>query len=160
MVEGMIFCRACGASLHSTAPNCPACGAPQAMAAHGGDGVPRSFSNSIALCLQRYVGFSGRAPRAEYWWFLLFTSLTGIVIQILFSQVMASAMVIVSALVNLALFLPSISVGVRRLHDLDRSGWWSWLSLVPIVGWIILLVWGCTRGTHGSNRFGPENGIA
>ena len=65
----------------------------------------------------------------------------------------------VETLVSLVLICPAISVAVRRLHDLDRSGWWFWIVLIPLVGWIILLVWDCTRGTPGPNRFGPENGL-
>jgi len=56
----------------------------------------------------------------------------------------------------LASFLPAISVIVRRLHDTDRSGWWYWIGLIPLVGAILLLVWFCTRGTSGPNRFGPD----
>ncbi len=64
-------------------------------------------------------------------------------------------MAILSSLFSLAVFLPSISVAVRRLHDTDRSGWWWWLILIPLVGIIILIVWYATRGgTSGPNRFG------
>ena len=57
---------------------------------------------------------------------------------------------------SLALFLPALALAVRRLHDLDRSGWWLLVGFVPIVGTIVLLVWFCTRGTEGPNRFGPD----
>jgi uncharacterized membrane protein YhaH (DUF805 family) len=60
-------------------------------------------------------------------------------------------------LFELAILIPSIAVGVRRLHDLDKSGWWLFLSFVPLVGGIILLVWFCTPGTRGPNRFGGGN---
>jgi uncharacterized membrane protein YhaH (DUF805 family) len=64
-----------------------------------------------------------------------------------------------AALTNL---LPGISVTVRRLHDTDRSGWWYWIGLIPLVGAILLLIWFCTRGTDGANRFGPDplSGVA
>ena len=58
----------------------------------------------------------------------------------------------------LAVFLPSIAVTARRLHDIDKSGWWMLLLFVPLVGWIIVLVWMCTKGTLGPNRFGAANG--
>jgi uncharacterized membrane protein YhaH (DUF805 family) len=61
----------------------------------------------------------------------------------------------INALVNLALILPSIAVGVRRLHDIDRTGWWL-LLLFTIIGIILLIVWYCTKGTTGSNRYGPD----
>ena len=57
---------------------------------------------------------------------------------------------------SLVVLLPGIAVGVRRLHDLDRIGWWLLLAFVPLVGTIILIVWFCTRGTPGPNRFGPD----
>lgn len=57
---------------------------------------------------------------------------------------------------SLALVLPSLAVALRRLHDLDRSGWWILISFVPIVGAIVLLVWFCTKGTAGSNKFGAD----
>jgi len=58
--------------------------------------------------------------------------------------------------VILLVFIPQLSVTVRRLHDLDRSGWWFWLGLVPLVGGLILLVWFCMKGTEGDNQYGPN----
>jgi uncharacterized membrane protein YhaH (DUF805 family) len=63
---------------------------------------------------------------------------------------------LISSLFGLAVFLPGLAVAIRRLHDLDRTGWWILLSLIPIVGWIILIIWDCTKGTNGPNRFGPD----
>ena len=62
----------------------------------------------------------------------------------------------ISALVSLGLFLPGLAVAVRRLHDVDRSGWWLLLAFVPLIGIIVLIVWWCTEGTRGPNRFGPD----
>ncbi len=62
----------------------------------------------------------------------------------------------VSIVQSLAFLVPSISVSIRRLHDIDRSGWWLLLVLVPIIGWLVLLIWECTDGTSGTNRFGPD----
>ena len=61
-----------------------------------------------------------------------------------------------SDLTWLAVLLPSIAVQVRRLHDIDRTGWWWWIVLVPLLGWILLLVWDCTPGTEGPNRYGDD----
>jgi uncharacterized membrane protein YhaH (DUF805 family) len=105
------------------------------------------------------VTFSGRAPRAEYWFFVLFAVLVNIAIGIV-SAVAHEIGTILSVIFGLAIILPGISVTVRRLHDVDRSGWWYWIGLVPVVGIILLIVWFCTRGTRGANRFGPENGAA
>jgi uncharacterized membrane protein YhaH (DUF805 family) len=63
---------------------------------------------------------------------------------------------VVSTLFNLAVLLPGIAIGVRRLHDLDRSGWWLLIFLIPLIGPIILLIWFCTKGTEGPNRFGAD----
>jgi uncharacterized membrane protein YhaH (DUF805 family) len=158
MSGGMVFCRACGGTLHSSAPFCPHCGAPQG-AAGSGDGIARTFGASVAMCFRKYAVFQGRAPRAEYWWFALFQFLVNMAFGILQASSGADAISVVSALFALATFLPSIAVWVRRLHDVDRSGWWAWIILVPLVGWVLVLVWACTRGTRGPNRFGPENGL-
>lgn len=156
----MVFCRACGGALHISAPFCPHCGAPQHPEQQG-DGVPRGFGNAIAICFRKYLTFSGRAPRAEFWWFTLFYALVqwGAAVLAGVSD-MPDAGNVLEGVVSLLFFCPSISVGVRRLHDTDRSGWWMWIILVPFVGWIFLLIWYCTRGTPGANRFGAENGIA
>ena len=62
----------------------------------------------------------------------------------------------VGIVVSLTFLIPSLSVSVRRLHDVDRSGWWLLLALIPILGWIVLIVWNCTDGTRGTNQFGPD----
>ena len=103
-----------------------------------------TFGESISTCFSKYATFDGRAPRSEYWWFVLFTFLasvaTGMVSQML------------SGLFSLAVLLPSLAVGVRRLHDIDKSGWFLLLGLIPIVGWIILIVWAAQEGKE-PNRF-------
>src|SRR5262245_32472664 len=106
------------------------------------------FGQAITAGFQNYVTFSGRAIRSEFWFWFLFAVLvsiaSGVVDLVLFSELELSP---ISTLVGLAIFLPGLAVAIRRLHDLDRSGWWYLLVFVPIVGWIILLIWYCTRGT-------------
>lgn len=157
MSGGMAFCRACGGTLHSSAPLCPHCGAPQ-VALGGGDGIARTFGTSISICFSKYATFAGRAPRAEMWWFELFNILVHIGLVIAAAGFDSASLSIVSGVFGLATLLPMISVNVRRLHDINRSGWWYWIILVPVVGVILLLVWACTRGTRGPNDYGPENG--
>jgi uncharacterized membrane protein YhaH (DUF805 family) len=103
-----------------------------------------TFGESISSCFSKYVTFNGCASRSEYWWFFLFTLLmsiaTGIVSEAL------------SGLFSLAVLLPSLAVGVRRLHDTDRSGWFLLLWLIPVIGWIVLLVWAIQEGKE-PNRF-------
>jgi uncharacterized membrane protein YhaH (DUF805 family) len=151
-VSAMVFCHGCGCEIHSTALTCPKCGTPQQLQS---ERLNYSFAGSIALCLHRFVQFSGRSPRAEYWYFVLFTALIAVA-AVLVDAAFLNGSRLFSTVVNLAVFLPALSVFVRRLHDLDRSGWWYWLILVPVVGAVILFIWLISRGTRGANRFGPE----
>ncbi len=111
------------------------------------------FGEAVSKCLREYATFTGRAARSEYWYFSLFTFLVSIATNVLDA---ASGTVVVGILASLALFLPSIGVAVRRLHDRDKSGWWSLLVLIPLIGVIILFVWFVQRGTIGPNRFGSD----
>jgi uncharacterized membrane protein YhaH (DUF805 family) len=106
--------------------------------------------------LRKYVVFEGRARRKEYWFFVLFNFLIGIVLGI----IDAMAGTPMSPLYSLAILLPSIAVAVRRLHDTDRSGWWILIGLVPILGVIVLLIFFVTDGTEGTNRFGDDPKLA
>lgn len=111
----------------------------------------------MAICFEKYVGFGGRAPRAEFWYFVLFQVICFVGLAVLSAAFFApNDLGGVEALLSLGLFLPTLAVSVRRLHDIDRTGFWYCMILVPIVGTILLLVWFCTRGTAGSNRFGTD----
>ena len=109
--------------------------------------------------------FAGRASRSEYWKFYLFCLILvvgGVILDLALGTTIEDedgefAGGAVFWLTALVLLLPLISVSVRRLHDTDRSGWWYWISLIPLIGPIIFLVWMCTRGTSGANRFGSES---
>jgi uncharacterized membrane protein YhaH (DUF805 family) len=115
-----------------------------------------NFVEAIKSGFHNYVNFSGRAARSEYWYWTLFSILVAIASTLidlaLFPRVEISP---VNTIAELALLLPSVAVAVRRLHDLDRTGWWLLIILTGI-GAIVLLVWFCMRGTVGSNRFGPD----
>jgi uncharacterized membrane protein YhaH (DUF805 family) len=118
-----------------------------------------SFTAAIASCFAQYAGFQGRAQRSEYWYWLLFCVLVGLVGGFIFGFIGGILGTRVPALVfqwvlTAAILLLSIAVAVRRLHDVDRSGWWYFLVFLPLVGPIILIVWFCTPGTRGPNRFG------
>jgi uncharacterized membrane protein YhaH (DUF805 family) len=112
-----------------------------------------SFVEAIRSGFSNYVNFSSRALRSEYWYWVLFAVIGGIVTYIID---MAIGIPITNTIFSLGTLLPGLAVAVRRLHDLDRSGWWILLSLIPLVGAIILIVWFCGKGTAGANRFGPE----
>jgi uncharacterized membrane protein YhaH (DUF805 family) len=117
------------------------------------------FAEAVQTCLQKYVGFSGRARRSEYWWFFLFTVLVSMVASVLdsiFGTMSDTTNVgLIGSIASLALLLPSIAVAIRRLHDTSRSGWWILIGLIPIVGWIILIVFYC-QDSHGENQYGPS----
>ena len=103
-----------------------------------------TFGNSISVCFSKYATFDGPASRSEYWWWFLFTCLASA----------AAGMVseTLSGLFSLGVLLPSLAVGARRLHDTDRSGWFLLLWLIPLVGWIVLVVWAIQEGKE-PNRF-------
>jgi len=112
------------------------------------------FAEAISSGLRNYATFSGRAARSEYWWFFLFGLLCSIGGEIL--DAVTGGAGLINLAVALGLFLPSLAMAVRRLHDVDRSGWWYLIILIPLIGLIVLLVWFVTRGTVGPNRFGPD----
>jgi len=110
--------------------------------------------------LRKYFVFSGRARRKEYWMFFLFNLLATIVLVFIDSAIgMYSAengIGLLSGLYSLAVLIPSISVGVRRLHDTGKSGWWMLIALVPFIGSIVLLVFFVLDSDPGSNQYGPN----
>lgn len=110
--------------------------------------------------LRKYAVFSGRSRRKEYWFFVLFNILISIGLAIVdgvTGTFNAEAGVgLLGALYSLAILIPSIAVTVRRLHDIDRSGWWILIALVPIIGAIILFVFMVLDSNSGSNRFGEN----
>lgn len=108
-----------------------------------------------SVIVEHYATFSGRARRAEYWWFALFSLLVSIALGIVgeSSDTLGDLLQIV---IGLGLLIPSLAVQVRRLHDIDRTGWWLLIGLVPLIGWIVLLIFYVQRGTEGDNRFGPD----
>jgi uncharacterized membrane protein YhaH (DUF805 family) len=112
------------------------------------------FGDAISTCFGKYATFSGRATRPEFWFWVLFTLIVMVVLNIIQFTVSAVGGSVLQIVFELATLIPSIAVAARRLHDTDRSGWWQLLAFVPIVGFILLLVWYCQSGTPGSNRFG------
>jgi uncharacterized membrane protein YhaH (DUF805 family) len=115
-----------------------------------------TFFEAISSGFRNYVGFSGRASRSEFWYWILFTVLVSIVTSIIDLEVLSSSVTPFSSIWSLVTLLPSLAMGVRRLHDTDRSGWWWLLSFIPLIGIIVLIVFWCSEGTRGPNRFGPD----
>ncbi|MBE1876813.1 DUF805 domain-containing protein [Myceligenerans pegani] len=135
-----------------------------------------SFMESIRTVLSKYADFNGRARLSEYWWYALAYTVVILLVEAIFvfpaigqmsaatatdptattvPPMMVVGYVIVS-IIALGLFLPSLAVSVRRLHDSDKSGFFILLGLIPFVGPIIVLVLMALPGTAGQNRFGPD----
>lgn len=114
------------------------------------------FPESVVRCIRKYATFRGRATRAEYWWFSLFNTLLGMVVYAAVQHLMGTeAADGAASIVQLALFLPMLAVGVRRLHDIDFRGWWMLLGLT-VVGIIPLIIFFCLPGKAAPNRFGAR----
>jgi uncharacterized membrane protein YhaH (DUF805 family) len=91
-----------------------------------------TFQESIKVCFKKYADFNGNASRPEYWWFFLFLFIVGAVLAVVSNTI--------NTIFSLATLLPSLAAGARRLHETNRSGWWQLLWLVPIVGWIVIII--------------------
>jgi uncharacterized membrane protein YhaH (DUF805 family) len=122
----------------------------------------------MLMPFKRYADFSGRSRRQEFWMFQLFILLVYIAFIILMGLagglsgdgsgggILATIFSILFLIFALGIFIPSLALTVRRLHDLDKSGWMILIGLIPLIGSILLLVWYCTQGTNGPNRFGDD----
>jgi uncharacterized membrane protein YhaH (DUF805 family) len=115
-----------------------------------------NFGEAIKSGFSNYVNFGGRAVRSEFWFWALFT-IIGTAIAAGLDFAIFNAPALFYFVFTLVIFLPGLAVTIRRLHDLDRPGWWFLLIAVPLIGVIVLIVWFCTRGTSGPNRFGPDS---
>ena len=104
-----------------------------------------TFFESIKTCFSKYADFDGRASLSEFWWWVLFVFLASAAASIVSP--------IVSGLFSLAVLLPNIAAGARRLHDTDRSGWFQLIVLIPLIGWLLLIYW-CVQPSKDPNRFG------
>jgi uncharacterized membrane protein YhaH (DUF805 family) len=116
--------------------------------------------NWFLLVLKKYAVFAGRSQRSEYWFFVLFYFLIAIVLSIADSAAglmsLEAGIGLFSGLFMLAMFIPSLAVGVRRLHDIGRTGWWILIGLIPLIGWIVLLVFAVQDSQPGTNEYGPN----
>lgn len=108
--------------------------------------------------LKKYAVFSGRARRKEYWLFMLFNIIIAIVLGIV--EGLSGGPGVLPSVYYLAVLIPAIAVGVRRLHDTNRSGWWLLLGLIPIVGAIVLLVFFVQDSQADDNQYGPSPKLA
>jgi uncharacterized membrane protein YhaH (DUF805 family) len=120
-------------------------------------GGPVGFGEAISLAFKNILVYQGRASRSAYWWFALFAAIVYIVVEII--AVVAAgnslgARITVDLLLTIVWLIFGLALSVRRMHDIDRSGWWLLIGFVPFVGGIVLLVFSLLPGTRGPNRFG------
>ncbi|MFO1468581.1 MAG: DUF805 domain-containing protein [Steroidobacteraceae bacterium] len=101
------------------------------------------FTDAIKTCFNKYANFDGTAGRPEFWWWVLFCFLG--------NGILGAINWRLGNVFALATLVPSLAVGARRLHDTDRSGWLQLLGLIPIIGWILLIIWCAEAGR--SNRY-------
>lgn len=117
-----------------------------------------SFGQSVSHVFKNFTNFEGRASRSEFWWWYLFIVIVNIIISIIVVSVsgngLSTAASIIVWIISLILFLASLSVAIRRLHDTGRSGWWALLYLVCCVGQIILIIFWATPSQPGPNQYG------
>ena len=106
------------------------------------------FSTAVSTCLSKYATFAGRATRSEFWWFYLFTFLVNWIAGLALGNM-------ISLIISLAFVLPLWAAGARRLHDIGRTGWWQLIWLIPLIGWIILIIWFAKKSDDGPNDYGP-----
>ena len=114
----------------------------------------------IDCITKKYVCFSGRARRKEYWMFTLFNFIAALIVGFvggfLSSATEVSAFAFLGTIYNLAVLLPSLGVLFRRLHDIGKSGWWWLIGIVPFVGWIVIIVFCCLDSQPGENQYGSN----
>lgn len=114
-----------------------------------------NFMDAVKSVYSNYVGFQGRARRSEYWWWYLFYIIAYIIV-VMVDQAVFGEPSILSGLFVLANILPALAVGVRRLHDTGRSGWWLLIALIPLVGVIVLIIFYVQDSQPGVNKYGPN----
>ena len=114
------------------------------------------FQTSIKTCFQKYAVFSGRASRSEFWYFSLFCFLGGTITWVIDTMILGYSSEdwgAISVIFQIIIILPGIAVGARRLHDINKSGWWQLITLT-IIGIILLIIWFATIGSSKKNKHG------
>ena len=116
--------------------------------------------NWFLIALKKYATFSGRAQRAEYFYYFLFVALIFIGLTIIDnitgSYSAEDRMGLLGAIFSLATFIPSLAVSVRRLHDIGHSGWWLLIGIIPLIGFIVLLIFFTRDSAPSENSYGPN----
>lgn len=101
---------------------------------------------------KKFADFTGRARRTEFWMFYLFNVIVSLILSVVDG---ALGTIFIGSIYSLAVFLPSLAIGARRLHDTGRSGWWQLLWLIPVIGWIVMIVFLC-QDSQDENDYGAN----
>ena len=116
-----------------------------------------SIFEAIISVIYQYAVFAGRASRSEFWYWQLSAFLVGVATLMLdMAAFPDSKLSPINAIFRLMVFVPTLAVGARRLHDIGRTGWWQLLWLVPVAGWIVIIVFACIKGDEQSNQYGDN----
>ncbi len=110
-----------------------------------------NFQDAVKACFAKYADFNGRAKMPEFWWFALFCFVIALVLEFVNSYA--------SYAFSLATLLPSLAVGARRLHDINKSGWLQLIWIIPILGWIYMIYLCVQPSEEGDNQYGPPAAI-
>ena len=114
-----------------------------------------SFGDAIKTFFNKYTDFSGRARRSEFWFVYLFIFIVNTILGIVCMK-SQTALYICSGVFSLAILVPSIALAIRRMHDINKSGWWILIVLVPFIGQIWYIILCCIDSQPGSNQWGPN----
>lgn len=118
---------------------------------------PTGFVDSVRTVFSKFATFSGRAKRPEFWYFMLFNLVVGLVLFGIDGAIVGFSATFypISTIYALLVLIPTLAVAARRFHDMGHSGWWQLLGIVPLIGAIIIFVWCARRGEDGPNKYGP-----
>ena len=159
--DGSKFCQQCGFEHDPLAVVCIKCGIELKKFNNSKSSKIMSFGEAIKTCFTKYATIKGRASRAEYWWFSLLSYVNNLHLYIIFNNdswddSQYAPITIISIVLGIILFLPQLSVTVRRLHDIGFSGAYLFIGLIPIVGPILSIVMLCKKGDEGENEYGAN----
>ena len=152
-------CSVCSAELEEGAQFCGVCGTRIEENDFLPDAEERGyepmvgFIQAIGLGFSNYFNFQGRATRAEYWWWFLFIVIADVLLGFI-DSILGTGFI--GSLFGLAIIIPGLALGARRLHDIGKSGWWQLLWFAILVGWIILWVWAIRQGDRGQTQYGLD----
>ena len=155
-------CDKCGNDNPAESNFCKDCGT--SLSGYTAGGSTRqgmvSFSDAVKLGFQRYFEFKGRSTRAEYWWWALFALLANVILSVLDMMIgtynVQSNSGLLSGLFGLVTLIPGLALGARRLHDINKTGWWQlmWLISFLLIPLIMLLWWAAKPSNDGTNKYG------